>query len=173
MARRMKTSSATPVRVCENCGKVFAPPHKSARMCSVECLDARRKNRAPDCGTEQTRAKLQAPPWENWPSELKAAAIEIDLAVRILAGASLCQAQDMGHVAHVAAGDASAYETALLRRYTWWRWRVVRRGWIVGRIVAVIVGAEHPDTLRRYIGSSTWITGESTLQEALGMWDRA
>lgn len=113
-----------------------------------------RRRRAPgspraapaDLGTDETRAKLQPAPWGDDP-QLVQAAQAIRTAICLLAGGSLAHAQDMLHLRHHGGTDEDREkaEAALLRRYTWWRWEVARKGWIVGSLVAVIASDAQPD----------------------------
>lgn len=99
-----------------------------------------------DGGTPETAAKLKPPPWNAWPSELQAAAIEIDLAVRLRAGASLCKAQVPGRSREKAAGDLTPAQQAVLRRYAGWCAIMRRVGWRVDQVlVAVVLGEEGTD----------------------------
>lgn len=102
-----------------------------------------------DPGTPETRAKLQQPPWDNWPSELKAAAIGIDLAVRLIAGASMAQAQDLEHVSHMAAQVLDEEEERLLRRYGRWRDAMKARRWPVSTVLNVIIDLKPPTDTER------------------------
>lgn len=100
--------------------------------------------------TPETAAKRRWPVWaqpgREWPSEIQRAAHEIDLAVRLIAGASICQAQSMAHIARPGAAEWSEYQQGVVRRYQGWRTLMVRLRWPLGAVEDVIVrGAEPAD----------------------------
>lgn len=111
-----------------------------------------------DLGTEETRAKLRLAPWGDDP-QLVQAADAIRTAVCLLAGGTLVSAQDMLHVRHhgLVGEDVERARAALLRRYTWWRWEVAGKGWVVGELLDVIVhGQPLPE---KRIDQSTTVSG--------------
>ncbi len=78
--------------------------------------------------TPETLAKRRFPPWENWPSELQKAAIEIDTAVRLVAGGSLVGNCNLDHIAHGAALGWTEGQIRIVGRYR--RWVAEMRLWL-------------------------------------------
>lgn len=104
-----------------------------------------------DPGTPETAAKRVWPIWNQpgmddkreplaWPKELQEAAASIDVALRLVAGGSLAQAQNLLHIRHRASEEPPDWEKRLLRRYTFWRWEVVRHRIHLGRVIEAITG---------------------------------
>ena len=95
--------------------------------------------------TKQTLAKLKLPPWQDWPSELKHAALAIDCAVRLLAGRSLCQAQDLGHVARKGVHwEDDSPQDRIIRRYQGWAACMERLRWPVQPVLEAVVQGHEP-----------------------------
>lgn len=96
--------------------------------------------------TPETLAKRRFPPWHEWPSELQLAAFQIDLAVRLLGGASLCQAQDLLHVSKSAAPEWSKGQRDVVLKYRGWAAMMERIRWPVQPVLwAVVQGGEPED----------------------------
>ena len=110
---------------------------------------------------KKAEAEMIPETWGDDP-ELVNAAEAIRTAICLLAGGTLVSAQDMLHIRHHGMADhrREQAEAALLRRYTWWRWEVARRGWVIGSLVACIAGDAVP-------------SDPAKLREALLMFARA
>ncbi len=95
--------------------------------------------------TPETLAKRKFPVWHGWPSELQLAAQAIDAAVRLLAGASICQAQDLLHVARKAADwEDDSPQAKVIRRYLGWCKLMTRVGWPIQPVLEAVVQGHAP-----------------------------
>lgn len=104
----------------------------------------------PDLGTPETAARLRPPPWHNWPSELQAAAIQIDHAVRLIAGNLLVQAQNTAAAAHYhpVDWDEDSPQAHQIARYRRWVHAMARHGIPLQATLDVIVWGKFPSNRR-------------------------
>jgi hypothetical protein len=110
----------------------------------------------PDLGTPETRARLQPPPWHGWPSELKLAAGEMDVAFRLRAEECRAKAQILNRIGGQP-GEWSEHEKWCYRRYLGWLALMRAVGWPVQAIVGIVVDHEP-------------IRDEWLLRQALRLW---
>lgn len=94
--------------------------------------------------TPETLAKRRFPVWNAWHSELQLAAFQIDLAVRLLAGASVCQAQDLMHVSKAAQPDWTRAQRHAVERYRGWTALMARIRWPLQPVLDAVVHGQHP-----------------------------
>lgn len=110
-----------------------------------------------DLGTPETRAKLRASPWSEWPNELKLAVFAIYDAVQLIAGGCAATAQDPTHVSRMATSRVTLHEMRLAQNYRQWVREMERRRWPIRPVLDVVLDAVEP---RDPVG----------VREALGLW---
>lgn len=119
-------------------------------LASATAMASRRRRRStgrpkeppPDLGTPETRARLVPPPWRAWGPEIEAAAIQIETAVRLRAGAMHAKAQQLGRIGGEGNGDWSAAERAIVRRYLGWCTQMRAIGWSVADVIGCVAAGE-------------------------------
>ena len=94
--------------------------------------------------TPETLAKRRFPVWHEWPSELQLACFRIDLAVRLIAGASVCQAQDLLHVSKSAASNWTRRQREAVAAYVGWTNAMKAVRWPLQPVLDAIVHGQEP-----------------------------
>ena len=112
-----------------------------------------------DEGTPETRARLQPPPWAGWPQELQDAAIQLDMAVRIVAEQMRAKAQSIGRIGGEARAELSPWEAYCLQRYQGWERLMRAVGWPVGPVIGCVVDHEPMDAIALRGALSLFATG--------------
>lgn len=112
-----------------------------------------------DEGTPETRARLQPPPWQGWPQELQDAAVQMDMAVRVIAEQMRAKSQALGRIGGEARADLSPWEAFCLRRYQGWERLMRAVGWQIGPVIGCVVDHEAMDALALRNALSLFATG--------------
>lgn len=110
----------------------------------------------PDLGTPETRARLQQAPWGDWPSDLKIAAAEMDVAFRLRAEACRARAQILARIGGQP-GEWSGHEKWCYKRYLGWLAMMNAVRWPIPPVIGIVVDHEP-------------VKDEWMLRQALQLW---